>query len=947
MTRQRRRQGGDPNGVRDFRFEEAKRKNNPPAGLATTYEVARERQTKHYAYDPHLDPALQFDSQRAKIEALIDRGLEAGSLEEARVVLQELKNRQDAYLAWAGKAEHTSFEVDLVSLHIHERLSTRAILEAARKPEPQLKLFGETELKPHEQIEFYRHEVNWANRLILGDSLLVMNSLLVKESLAGKVQMIFVDPPYGISYASNFQSRIDRRDVKDQDADLTHEAEQIKAYRDTWKLGIHSYLTYLRDRLLLSRELLSDSGSIFVQIGDENVHNVRCLMSEIFGSENFVAMINFKSMTPLGSADIAKVYDYLLWYAKDKGQIKYRPLYIPKTLQGNTEFVYVELDDGTFRRMTEEEKLNTSMIKFPNKIFKRSDLVSSGYTESCVFPVEFEGETFMPRSRKSWRTNVKGMNNLIKANRLFKLGKKPYLRMFHEDFQYIGLENSWGDTGGGFTETKKYAVETNPKIIDRCILMTTDPGDLVLDPTSGSGTTAFCAEKGGRRWITCDTSRVALAIARQRLLTARYDYYELKNPESGPAGGFDYEESPHITLESIAKNLEIDALAERFNPQIEAALGDLNRALGREWREWEVPREAEEEWPQEAGEAHARFWSLKQDKRREIDESIARNAKPETLYDRPKKRSGVVRVSGPFTVEAIPAPMVTDPAEAPIPQFEEEEARARLNDRGGDFLADMLGLLQSQGGVLFPGGKKLALQNLRRLSLGLLHGEGEAGQNGQNVRVALSFGPQYGPLAAFQVQEAIPTAKMNGYGMLIFAGFSFDPEAQAFIQRAPVAGMEVHFAHIAPDVLVGDLLKTNRASQIFTVFGQPDVKPVKHKDGTYTVELQGVDIYDPLTGETHHARGNQAAAWFLDTDYDGQTFHICQAFFPGDADAWKKLERALKARIDPEAFEHMRGTVSFPFKPGKHQRLAVKVIDFRGNEVVRVLPLDGTVYRER
>ncbi|MBM4288831.1 MAG: site-specific DNA-methyltransferase [Deltaproteobacteria bacterium] len=491
-----------------------------------------------------------------------------------------------------------------------------------------------------------------------------------------------------------------------------------------------------------------------------------------------------------------------------------------------------------------------------------------------------------------------------------------------------------------------YAVQTNTKVVERCLLMTTDSGDLVLDPTCGSGTTAFCAEKWGRRWITFDTSRVALAIARQRLLTAKYDYYELKDPAKGPAGGFDYEEVPHITLESIAKNLEIDAIAERFNPQIEAALGDLNRALGQTFREWEVPREAGEEWPPGAGEAHARFLSLKQDKRREIDESIALNAKPETLYDRPKKRSGVVRVSGPFTVEAIPAPMVTDPAEAPIPQFEEEEARARLNDRGGDYLADMINLLQGQGGVLFPGGKKLALQNLRRLSLGLLHGEGETGQNGKTARVALSFGPQYGPLTAFQVQEAVPTAKMNGFGMLIFAGFSFDPEAQAFIQRAPVAGMEVHFAHIAPDVLVGDLLKTNRASQIFTVFGQPDVKPVKHKDGTYTVELQGVDIYDPLTGETHHARGNQAAAWFLDTDYDGQTFHICQAFFPGDADAWKKLERALKARIDPEAFERMRGTVSFPFKPGKHGRIAVKVIDFRGNEVVKVLKLgsEGVTY---
>jgi len=854
MARRKRGTGGDGNGVKDFRFEEAKRKNNPPAGLAPTYETARERETRHYAYDPHLDPALQFEPQRAKIEALIDRGLTAGTLEEARAALQGLKKRQDAYLAWAGKAEHTSFEVDVVSLHIHERLSSRAILEAAKKPEPQLSLFGETELKPHEQIEFYRHDVNWANRLILGDSLLVMNSLLVKEGLAGKVQMIYMDPPYGIRYASNFQSRIDRRDVKDQDADLTHEPEQIRAYRDTWKLGIHSYMTYLRDRLLLSRELLSENGSVFVQIGDENAHLVRCLLDEVFGRENFIGLITFRKTTGrFVAALISSRVDFLLWYGKDKSNVKYNSLYKDKHVEvgDSTLFNWADFPDGSRRRLSKNDDITE--LPTGTRLFLDDRLVSPGGSAKYE-ALLFRDKEFWPGPNNHWRTNISGLHRLTEAERILLIGKTPRYVYFYNDFPVTPITTVWDDTLG--ERELLYSVQTSATVMERCILMTTDPGDLVIDPTCGSGTTAFCAEKWGRRWITCDTSRVALAIARQRLLTTKYDYYELKEPAKGPAGGFDYEGVPHITLESIAKNLEIDAIAERFNPQIEAALGDLNRALGQTFREWEVPREAGEDWPPGAGEAHARFLSLRQDKRRQIDESIARHAKPETLYDRPKKRSGVVRVSGPFTVEAIPAPMVTDPADAPIPQFEEEEARGRLNDRGGDYLADMLNLLQGQGGVLFPGGKKLALQNLRRLSLGLLHGEGETGQNGKTVRVALSFEPQYGPLTAFQVQEAVPTAKMNGYGMLIFAGFSFDPEAQAFIQRAPVAGMEVHFAHIAPDVLVGDLLKTNRASQIFTVFGQPDVKPVKQKDGIYTVDLQGVDIYDPLTGETHHARGN-------------------------------------------------------------------------------------------
>jgi adenine-specific DNA-methyltransferase len=891
MPRRKKTHQTDPNGVRDFRHAEARRKNNPPAGAAPTYEV-RERQTTRYAYDPHLDPQL----------------------------------------VWAGKAEHTSFEVDVVSLHIHERISTRAILEAVKKPEPQLALFGETPLTADQQIEFYRHEVGWANRLILGDSLLVMNSLLVKEGMAAKVQMIYIDPPYGIKYASNFQPRIDRRDVKDQDEDLTHEPEQIKAYRDTWKLGIHSYLTYLRDRLLLARELLTESGSIFVQINDENLHLVRCLLDEVFGRENFVAVIAFQKTTGFSGRYLSSVTDYILWYARDMKQTKYHPLYREK----------VPGDEGAtkYRPLCSFQAIPEGLFQ-ATRLATLDQLTSQGEVLGSPQEFEFQGRRWTPRRGLHWKTTTQGLRRLAGAERIVVEGDSLRYVRFLDDYPVFGLSNVWADVGGiqSRTEGKLYAVQTAALAVERCILMTTDPGDLVFDPTCGSGTTAYCAEKWGRRWITCDTSRVALAIARQRLMTAKFDYHELREPARGPAGGFNYETVPHITLESIAKNTEIDAIAAKYQPQIDQALADLNRALGKEWKEWEVPREAEPKWSDTAKAAHDRFWSLKRQKRREIDASIQRNAPQETLYDKPQVKRGVVRVTGPFTVEAIPVPAVEDPTQAPIPQFETEEAQARVSDRGGDYLTTMINLLKQQGGVLFPGSKKLELTNLRPLNLGYLHAEAEAKQNGKAVRVAVSFGPQHGPVIAHQVQEAIPTAKMNGYQVLLFAGFAFDPEAQALIQKAPVAGLQVHFANVAPDVLVGDLLKTTRASQIFTVFGQPDVLAQKQKDGTYRVELRGVDIYDPLTGEVHSTRGEDVAAWFLDTDYDGMTFHICQAFFPGDEDAWEKLQRALKAQVDPEAFDRMRGTVSFPFKPGQHQRIAVKVIDFRGNEVVRVVSL--------
>jgi len=904
----KRSKGGSEEPVGDYRHEEAQRKNNPPVGIAPSYEV-RERKTTSYAYDPHLDPQL----------------------------------------VWAGKAEHTSFEVDLVSLHIHERISTKAILRAVQRPEPlQLALFADPGLPLDKQVEFYQHDVNWANRLILGDSLLVMNSLLVKEGMAGKVQMIYVDPPYGIKYSSNFQPRIDRRDVKDTDEDLTREPEQIKAYRDTWKLGIHSYLTYLRDRLLLCRELLSQSGSIFVQMNDENLHLVRALMDEVFGRENFVSVITFRKTTGFPTKLLGTVYDFLLWYAKAKGDTKYKQLYQRRSEEMTAGgYTWVELPDGACRRLKSSD-FREGLLALEGRRFQTASLVSSGATDQGSKPYELDGTVYRPAAGTHWKTTKEGLDRLESAGRLAGVGRTMVYKRYEDDFPVVALHSVWEDTlQSTFAVEKLYAVQTATEVIDRCILMTTDPGDLVFDPTCGSGTTAYCAEKWGRRWITCDTSRVALAIARQRLMTAKFDYYELANPDRGVSYGFVYETVPHITLESIAKNTEIDAIVEKYETEWRELVEKLGNALGREIRDWEIPRgKPPEDWSAKAKGLWRRFDDLRRRRQNEIDESIRCNAPQEVLYDRPRINRTVVRVSGPFTVEAIPVPAVEEPGGGPISQFEEEEARRRVADRAGDYLTNMIELLRKDG-ITFPGGKKMILESLRPLYIGFLHAEGEARQNGKLLRVAVSFGPQYGPVTANQVAEAIPVARNNAYDLLVFAGFSFDPEAQAFVQKAPVKALSVHFASVAPDILVGDLLKTTRSSQLFTVFGQPDIKIVKQKDGTYVVGLLGVDIYDPASGELSQVRGEDVAAWFLDTDYDGMTFHICQAFFPGGQDPWNKLQRALKARIEPEAFEQMRGTQSFPFQAGEHKRVAVKVIDFRGNEVMRVMPLGEVSHGSR
>jgi len=934
-------------------------------GLVTP-DTDKDSGKKLYAYDPHIDPALQFDSQRNTVENLILQGLEAENLEEAREALATLQRMQEPYLNWAGKAEHTSFDVPTVSLHVHERIDPRTIIDSVRKREEEMSaqpsLFAQAEENPplREAIQFYKHSHNWSNRMVAGDSLLVMNSLLEKEGLAGQVQMIYMDPPYGIKYGSNFMPFINKRDVKDgKDEDLTAEPEMIKAFRDTWELGIHSYLTYMRDRLFLARELLADSGSIFVQISDENLHLVRDLLDEVFGRNNFHAQINYRSMSPLGHAGMAQVYDYLVWYSKDSQKTKYKPIFIEQKIEDESEFCFLEGAAGSFEKMKHQDIINLSNYD-KKRVFKRSDLHSSGYGATCDYGLEFNGETFSC-GKKSWRTHKQGMDTLIAINRIFKMGQNVYFKQFHSDYPVMHLENSWHDTAAGFSDTKKYVVETNPKVIQRCLLMTTDPGDLVFDPTCGSGTTAYVAEQWGRRWITCDTSRVAIALAKQRLMTAVYDYYELARPTEGVGSGFRYKTVPHITLRSIANNEEIDKIYDRFHPAIKKSLSTLNKILNEEWQEWEVPFEAEPDWKKPALKSWESFWEAKRKMQQEMDDTIQRNAPQETLYDQPYIDRSKARVSGPFTVEAVPAPVVKPLLEV---SNSDEESIDNSIVRSGETLRQTEWreeLLKT--GIRGKNGQYIMFSRVEPLSgTRYLHAEAETrpndrgadkvnesdGSYGQVQRVVISFGPEFAPLEQRQVALAIDEMQklVPRPSIIIFAAFQIDPEAAKDIDELDWPGVTLLKVQMNPDLFTSDLKKKRASNDSYWLIGQPDVQVEKLKGetdkGKYQVRVLGFDYYNTKKGTIESGGSERIAMWMLDTDYDGRSLYPRQAFFPmaGSKEGWGKLARNLKAEIDPELMEAYRGTVSLPFTAGPNRRIAVKIIDDRGIESLKIMEVD-------
>jgi adenine-specific DNA-methyltransferase len=987
----------EPAQVLSYRHND-RRKNNPEVGLVS--EASDPQQPKQtWAYNPHLDPVLNFDSARAELETLIDDALASGDAQAAVAALEEIKRRGAPYLQWAGKAERTSFEVDTVSLHVHERIDPMSILSAVRKrleeatnkstarlkaeePSPlarQASLFEAPfeNLPLRSAVDFYRHDKGWANRLIAGDSLLVMNSLLVKEGMAGQVQMIYIDPPYGIKYGSNFQPFVGKRDVKDRsDADLTQEPEMIKAFRDTWELGIHSYLAYLRDRLLLGRELLAQSGGVFVQIGDENVHLVRAVLDEVFGRENFVAEIVAVKTSSATSDHLAGVADIVLLYAKDKKELKYRALFTDKELgaEGTSQYVWArDRDTGKCSRMGPTERDAAARGDVSIEVYAADNLTSQ--RPPGDFPVPYQGREFRP-GKGYWKSHESGFRRLGLAGRFEPIGNSLMYRRMLGDFAVSPINNIWRDVlMTGFSEDKVYVVQTGQKTIERCLLMSTDPGDLVLDPTCGSGTTAFVAEKWGRRWITCDTSRVAVTLAKQRLMTASYDYYELAYPHEGLKGGFIYKTVPHVTLKSIANNADIDAIHDRLHPAIEAALAALNAALAQHppaepWavtegvrkgqklalgrkgvalHEWEVPFPYDDGapptgWPDALREPFTAFHAARQRMQAEMDRSIAANAESETLYDKPEPSKTKLRITGPFTVEAVPFPTVlsleaAEGGAAATPSedqsYQTSIARSGETSRQQQWRDELL-----KTGIRGKGGQMLKFAELEVMAgTTCLHATGTLAESGE--RVVVSFGPEHGALEQRQVEHAIGEAGelFPRPKMIVFCAFTFDPEAAKDIDA--FKGITALKAQMNTDLLTEDLKKARSSNQSFWLMGQPEVQAMQRPDGRWQVEVMGFDYFDTVKGELISGGKARIAMWSLDTDYDGRSLFPHQVFFPmaGKDEGWRKLKKSIRAELDEALLEQFHGTVSLPFEAGKNGKAAVKIVDDRGIESLKILPL--------
>ena len=858
--------------IESYSHADAERANNPPVGLVTP-ETDQDTGKKHYEFDPHIDPQLQ----------------------------------------WAGKAEHASFDVPTVSLHVHERIDPRAVIEAVRahngNGQTQSPLFELPEENPplRQAVEFYQHSNNWKNRMIAGDSLLVMNSLIEKENMAGKVQTIYIDPPYGIKYGSNFQPFVNQKpssDGRDKDADLTAEPEQIRAFRDTWELGIHSYLTYLRDRLLLSKQMLTETGSVFVQIGDENVHLVRMIMDEVFGTENHCSQIAFQKSGKSATTSIPGVFDYLLWYAKDRDRLKVRSLLrhksdIPRLIED------YKFDDGDGMK------------------YRLSPINSQGQSPGRTVNITYRGGRYHPGSNRHWSIDPTKIPALLDLGILTIRGNSIFRKLYLDQSPGVALNNLWDDTArGSFGGTNMYVVQTTIKPVQRCILMTTDPGDLVLDPTCGSGTTAYVAEQWGRRWMTCDTSRVALALARQRLMTAVYDYYELAHPDEGVGSGFRYKTVPHVTLRSIANN-----------PDIEPGMT-----------------------------------------RTEIDAAIARHSTQETLYDQPHVDSDKIRVSGPFTVEAVPAPAVKglDDIGGVLSDEPDDAAResADAAPRGDEAAnegetvrqAEWLDEL-SRTGIRGKSGQYIRFARLEPLpgspGLRAVHADGETLPNDDGPasiregaaeaaqRVVVSFGPEHAPMEQRQVARAVEEAQLLAPNprIIVFAAFQFDPEAAKDIDETQWPGVTLLKAQMNPDLLTDDLKKRRASNESFWLIGQPDVelRPIRSGDdaGKWLVDVRGFDYYNTKTGDLESGGEDRIAVWMLDTDYDGRSLYPRQVFFPmaGPRGGWDRLSRSLRAEVDPDRIEAYRGATSLPFDPGSHRRIAVKIVDDRGIESLRILGL--------
>jgi adenine-specific DNA-methyltransferase len=920
------------------------------------------------------DEATRKNIPTAEYQSVMDRAQQ----NPVRVAYERRNRDLDPQLVWRGKDEQdwSDLVVHAPPLYIQEKVHPKALIDdllrrtqaGERASDEQPDLFADFNGLPDDnaKTEFYQHDANWANRMILGDSLQVMASLAEREGLRGRVQCIYIDPPYGIKFNSNFQWSTTSRDVKDGNTGhITREPEQVKAFRDTWRDGIHSYLTYLRDRLTVARDLLTESGSIFVQIGDENVHRVRAVMDEVFRERNLVSQIAFRTTTGRAGEFLAASSNYLLWYAKNLDDCKYRPVFQDKAAGSSTEQVYslLRYENGISARITPQQRQDPASIPATARVFRPDNITSSRPAgEGDVRRFQFQSREYVP-GKGTFKTDESGLMRLSKAERLWPTsqGTVQYVR-FLNDFPVIPFSNVWTDTGtGSFTEDKVYVVQTGTKVIERCLLMTTDPGDLVLDPTCGSGTTAYVAEQWGRRWITIDTSRVALALARARIMGARHPYYLLADSPEGqrkeaevtravPSNqptrgdirqGFVYERVPHVTLKSIANNVEIDVIWEKYQAALEPLRAQLNAALGQSWEEWEIPRDAGDKWPAPAKKLHAEWWQQRIARQKEIDASIAAKAEYEYLYDKPYDDKKKVRVAGTFTVESLSPHRV-------LAVDENDELIDTVADSHGasgeerDFVGMILENLKTAGVQQAHKEDKINFTSLTPWPGDLICAEGrymEGGteESGAEKRAAIFLGPEFGTVSRPDLVAATREAGDAGFDVLIACAFNYDAHSSEFnkLGRIPVLK-----ARMNADLHMADDLKNTGKGNLFVIFGEPDIDIVdgghEAKPDQIRIKINGVDVFHPNTGEVRSDGADGIACWFIDTDYNEESFFVRHAYFLGASDPYKSLKTTLKAEINEEAWETLHSDTSRPFDKPTSGRVAVKVINHLGDEVMKV-----------
>jgi len=883
-------------------------------------------------------------------------------------IAYERRNRDlDPQLVWRGKDEQdwSDLVIHAPPLYIQEKVQPKALIDDLLRETKEREhdtgqltadLFADFNGIPKgvDKTEFYRHDQNWSNRMILGDSLQVMASLAEREALRGKVQCIYFDPPYGIKFNSNFQWSTTSRDVKDGKADhITREPEQVKAFRDTWRDGIHSYLTYLRDRLTVARDLLQDTGSIFVQIGEENVHLVRALLSEVFGEDNFIREIIVTKTSGLAAADrLASSADYIIWFSKKQSNVRFRALARAKGIDSTDGAMYyhAQFSDGTRRPLGSSERTIQSSSDINVRRYMVDNLTKPG--PGSKFTVEFNGRNYDPGARW-WGTTPEGMSRLVKTDRLQVSGNTLRYIRFWDDFPYQPLNNVWTDMGtGGFLEPKIYVVQTRQTIVERCVLMATDPGDLVLDPTCGSGTTATVAEQWGRRWITIDTSRVALALARARIMGARYPYYLLADsrdgqfkeaevtrtaPSSQPVHenirhGFVYERVPHVTLKSIANNAEIDVVWDKWQETLDPLRAKLNATLKGQRSESEVPREVDKAWPELAKKLHADWWQARIARQKEIDASIAAKADFEYLYDKPYADNKKVRVAGPFTVESLSPHRV-------LGVDENDELIDGMKEAGAEYAAKqsfpqmILENLKTAGVQQAHKDDKIAFTSLMPWPGDLVCAEGRYLEGDAERRAAIFIGPEFGTV---QRQDLVLAAREAGdadFDVLIACAFNYEAHTTEFnkLGRIPVLK-----ARMNADLHMSDDLKNTGKGNLFVIFGEPDITVLPEKDGRIRVKVNGVDVFHPNTGEVRSDGAEGIACWFIDTDYNEESFFVRHAYFLGANDPYSALKTTLKAEIDPDAWATLNSDTSRPFTKPKSGRIAVKVINHLGDEVMKV-----------